>query len=150
MREADGGRGEPAAAGPVVAETRRDVSPSCDGGPGPLLLVVDDEEVVRRAVCRFLERSGFEVACAADGESAVRVFVERRPRLVLLDVSMPGLGGRGAFEALRATDPSAKVVLLSGHDPDDVVGFEGAAGFLRKPFRIDALVSLVRRCLEAS
>ena len=118
-----------------------------------LVLVIDDEALVREAVTDILEAEGLMVLAAADGESGLAVYRARQRdiRLVLLDLSMPGLSGVDTFHALRQLNPAVSVILSSGYHQDEAthpfVG-QGLTGFLQKPYDVEALVQAIRRHLE--
>jgi PAS domain S-box-containing protein len=117
-------------------------------GRGRRVLVADDEEDVRVFARKVLELAGFAVTVAADGVEAAEAF-GRDPddySLVLLDLTMPRMGGSDAYRALRALRPEVRVVLTSGFAAQEATsGFEGKglAGFVRKPFRADDLLDAV-------
>ncbi|MCU0864612.1 MAG: PAS domain S-box protein [Planctomycetes bacterium] len=118
-------------------------------GRGRAVLVVDDEEDVRVFVRKVLEHHGFAVAVAVDGRDGVRAFTADGAEfdLVLLDLTMPHLSGGDAFRLLRAHRPEVQVVLTSGFAEEEATsGFQGKglAGFLRKPFRAQELLAMVR------
>jgi|GEM_PF-2680670 len=101
------------------------------------ILVVDDEPALRRAARRLLESCGYEVLEAVDGADAVRVFDAERPDVVLLDLVMPVMGGRDCFERIRAVDPDARVIALTGYGPSedlDAMREAGLAGVVPKPY----------------
>lgn len=103
---------------------------------GRKLLIVDDNEAIRRVTRSALERVGHEVLDAEDGESAVELFreVHAAVGLVLLDLSMPGIDGEETLRRLRRIDPDVRVLMMSGYDePVSIAGGEGLA-FLQKPF----------------
>lgn len=113
------------------------------------VLVVDDESSVRDISRRVLSRAGFEVIEAADGASAVKRYAESNGRIkcVLLDMSMPGMGGPETFQAIRALDPTARVVITSGHCESDVHPLfppAALAGFLQKPYDLASLVRVAK------
>jgi len=119
------------------------------------ILVVDDELLVREVAKDILSGCGFEVLTAAEGGEAVACY--RRDgaaiRLVLLDLTMPGMDGREAFHEIRRLDPEAVVLLMSGFGKKHAGAVleeagEDLAGFLHKPFRPDELVRSVREILE--
>ncbi len=118
------------------------------------VLVVDDDETVRTVARMALERVGFTIIEAEDGRAGVTAYKARAAdiRLVLLDLTMPHMGGEEALRELRAMAPDLSVVLMSGYNSQEVttqfVG-HGLAGFLQKPFRIPLLLSTVREILEA-
>lgn len=120
-------------------------------GAKPLVLVVDDEADLRGAYGEILQEEGCEVAMAANGAEALSVLasLKEAPCLILLDLMMPVLDGYGFLARLRAnpTLPPIPVLVVSASEgplPD------GAQGWLRKPFRLDALLAEVTRyCLRA-
>ena len=121
---------------------------------GTVVLVVDDEPLVRRAARTMLERQGVEVLEAADGEQALQIYSENRDRVraVLLDLAMPRMDGQETLRRLRASPSSVPVLLMSGYDEDNVTGGElgrGAAGFLQKPFRAADLARGLERVLAS-
>ncbi len=119
---------------------------------GRVVLVVDDEAVVRKLAKRALERAGFEVLLAADGPTALELFRSHAEavQLVLLDLTMPEMDGEQTFEALKAIDPKVNVVLASGYDEASMTRRSFAAatsGFLAKPFTAKELEDCARRAL---
>lgn len=111
------------------------------GEAGPMrILVVDDEDVVLTMMRRSLEKAGYEILTARDGGEAVEVFRERGPSIsgVVLDLTMPVMGGEETLQALREIEPDLKVLLSSGYGEDEALGqierYEGLA-FIQKPFR---------------
>jgi PAS domain S-box-containing protein len=120
-------------------------------GTGAVLLV-DDDETVRSVAQHMLERSGFTVMTACDGREGVSMFEANRDviSLVLLDLTMPALGGEEAFRAMRSMRPDIRVVLMSGHSSHELAaryGGEGMAGFIQKPFRLEELEVCLRTVL---
>ncbi|MGB8329444.1 MAG: ATP-binding protein, partial [Polyangiales bacterium] len=82
-----------------------------------LILLVDDEDVVRRSAGRVVRQSGHRVIFARSGKEALRIYDETQPRpdLVLMDLNMPGMTGDQAFKALKEMDPQVPVVFVSGY-----------------------------------
>src|SRR5829696_725626 len=101
------------------------------------ILVVDDDEGVRKSVCRLLRSGGYPARAVADGEAGLRAMRAEPPALVLLDVSMPGLCGLGVLRAARgdASLAAVPVVMLTA-DQNPATRCEaerlGARGFLQK------------------
>ncbi len=101
------------------------------------VLLVDDHELVRAGFRRLLEDGEqFEViAEAGSGEQAVQDYVKHQPQVVVMDISMPGIGGVGAIERITARDPHARILVLSVHE-DSVFTTRalqaGALGFIPK------------------
>ena len=117
------------------------------------VLIVDDDETVRVVARRLLERRGFAVVVARDGVEALEVFrrAEHTFVLVLLDLTMPKMGGAATMAELQRIDPDVRVLLTSGYREREVtahfVGME-PAGFVQKPFRAEELYAAVTRALR--
>ena len=112
------------------------------------ILVVDDEEVIRQAARAALAKSGFEVLVAENGQAGVDLFKEQSGRisLVILDLTMPVMGGEQAFDLLRSIKPDVPILLASGYDEIDALARtadKNFAGFLQKPFDVNRLIEAV-------
>jgi hemerythrin-like metal-binding protein len=117
------------------------------------VLVVEDEAPLRATVVEALRFIGFKTLEARDGLEALQVFEGNREqvRLVLLDLTMPRLDGEEAYRELRGNGLMAPVILTSGFSEQDVRQHfrgRGIAGFLQKPFRLPALVQMIRKIME--
>jgi two-component system nitrogen regulation response regulator NtrX len=115
------------------------------------LLVVDDEPGIRDALKQVLEYEGLDVRTAGSGGEALSVYPEFRPQAVFLDVKMAGLDGLETLTRLRDLDPSAVVVMISGHGTIATAveaTRRGAFDFLEKPLDADRLLVTVRNALE--
>jgi CheY-like chemotaxis protein len=117
------------------------------------LLLVDDEEVIREVGQKQLERLGYQVSLAQNGQEALERFAEQRAAidLVILDMIMPGMGGGETFDRLRAIDPRVKVLLCSGYSLEGQAARimeRGCNGFIQKPFSLDALSNKLRELLD--
>jgi CheY-like chemotaxis protein len=135
---------------------RLEASPAMTGvaGRGELVLVVDDEPVLRGLARSVLERQGFRAEVAADGVEALeRIRQGLQPALVLLDQTMPRLSGRQTLALLREQAPGVAVVLTSGYEPGSGPedGFTGpqADAFLPKPYAPERLGAFVREVLDS-
>ncbi len=116
----------------------------------PVVLVIDDEKHVRSVAKIALEDAGFQVLTAADGAQGVAMFASHADdvRAILLDLLMPDMDGDEAFAALREVRADVPIVLSSGLGEESAVGRfldKGLAGFLKKPYHLDELVTLVQR-----
>jgi len=122
---------------------------------GATVLVVDDDELVRELLADFLAEAGLAVVVAASGAEAVDLYRARPDEfgLVLLDLTMPGIGGEETLRRLRAIDPGVRIVLCSGYSREEATrGFEelNLAGFLQKPCDSALLLEVVRAQLDRS
>jgi two-component system cell cycle sensor histidine kinase/response regulator CckA len=118
------------------------------------ILLVDDEEIIRELGVDILEDRGYRVFSASDGREAVRIYRNRVREidLVILDVMMPGIGGKETCLQLRAINPHVKVLLSSGYSTNGEVGEilkQGVSGFVQKPYREEELAAKVREVLDA-
>jgi len=120
-------------------------------GTGTILLV-DDEEAVRSIAALMLQRLGYTVLQAGDGEEALEIFTAHRQEIrgVVLDVTMPRMDGLTALIRLREMDPTVRVLMSSGFAEADVMDRAAAAGsfaFIQKPYEIRALADLLKKAL---
>jgi EAL domain-containing protein (putative c-di-GMP-specific phosphodiesterase class I)/FixJ family two-component response regulator len=128
-------------------------APGADGQTPDRVLVVDDEDTVRRLFVRVLERAGFEASEAVDGAVALESIASSLPDVVLLDCTMPRLTGLEVVKALRGDPRTATlpVILVTGQGEvdDRVAGLAaGADDFVTKPVHPDELVARVRAQLR--
>jgi PAS domain S-box-containing protein len=121
------------------------------------ILVIDDEQSVRRSMKTILNRLGYEVKLAEDGAEGIRVYEkamkEERPfDLVIMDLTIPGgLGGQKTMEKLKRIDPGAKVIVSSGYSDDPVLSKFQDFGFsevLAKPYKAEDLVEVIHKVLD--
>lgn len=115
------------------------------------ILVVDDETMVMELARDILQRFGYTVLMAHNGEQAMELYRQRSNEIaaILLDMVMPGMDGREVFHGLRTINANAKVIISSGYDSegDDLLNL-GAAGYVQKPYRITELIQVVREAAE--
>ncbi|MGE0432143.1 MAG: ATP-binding protein [Planctomycetota bacterium] len=119
-----------------------------------LVLIVDDNTSARTVCSRMVERLGFSVITCEDGVEAVDAFRQHHEslRLVMLDLTMPRLGGAGAFEQMMAINPRIPVLLCSGYtnqDGDPRFDHPSLKAFVRKPYRIADLARTIEEALSA-
>ncbi len=115
------------------------------------ILVVDDEEGIRKILQQVLSYEGHDVRTASGGGEAFTVFPEFRPELTFLDVKMARMDGLEVLDRLRETDPTALVVMISGHGSIETAveaTRRGAYDFLEKPLDTDRLLLTIRNALQ--
>ncbi|MEV0132925.1 response regulator transcription factor [Dactylosporangium sp. NPDC050688] len=118
---------------------------------GQRVLVVDDDPTVSDVVRRYLEREGFAVELAGDGQQALDAYGTERPDLVVLDLMLPGIDGLEVCRRLREQDRTLPVIMLTalGEESDRVLGLEiGADDYVTKPFSPRELVLRVQSVLR--
>ena len=118
-----------------------------------VILVVDDEEVVRRSTARLLRQAGHQVLEAPGGKEAIQIYLdaERRPDLVILDLDMPHLNGEQTQRVILSIDAQARILFMSGHDDfmrESPANVGRAAAYLRKPCSVGLLLSTVNDALN--
>jgi two-component system CheB/CheR fusion protein len=117
------------------------------------ILLIDDESNVRKVAQKSLQDFGFQVVAAENGKQGIHLFQEHpeKFRLVLLDLTMPEMGGKKTFDEIRKLRPEVPVVLLSGYDEAEMsrrMGGKSVQGFVQKPFTSDWLVESVLDALS--
>ena len=113
------------------------------------ILIVDDHEIVRLGIRRLLEESGFSVEEAESGEAALQMIrTGLRPRVVMMDIQMPGIGGLEATRRLRALAPEQRIIILTvvsdGPLPRAMLR-AGAHGYLTKGCSVDEMTRAIHR-----
>ena len=143
---------------PMIEETTDSLGPSIVSTK-PLegsetVLLVEDEEAVRKLIHAILRNYGYKVLEAANGEEALRIAHEQPPQsiqLMLTDVVMPRMSGRELADCLKSVRPEMKVLYMSGYTSQAVVHhgvLDPATAYIQKPFTSDALASKVRDVLD--
>ncbi|MFQ5614957.1 MAG: response regulator [Anaerolineales bacterium] len=114
------------------------------------ILVVDDEPEIVKLVRAYLERAGFAVVTAAEGQEAMAVFRRERPNLVILDLNLPGMDGLDVCRALRrASDVPIIMLTARIEETDRLIGLElGADDYVVKPFSPREIVARTRAVLR--
>ncbi len=116
------------------------------------ILLVDDHELVRAGFRRLLEDGEFTVVAeASSGEQAVHDYAKYKPEVVVMDISMPGIGGIGAIERIIARDPAARILVLSVHE-DSVFTTRalqaGAKGFIPKRSAPEEMIKAIAQVAQ--
>ena len=119
------------------------------------VIVIDDQEPIRRIVRRALEQAGHEVFDASDGEIGVRLLAQHPADVVISDIFMPGQDGIQTLRQLRKDFPAVKVIVMSGGDSTGLLDLRrdaellGAVKSLPKPFTAREIVEAVKSVLES-
>jgi two-component system cell cycle sensor histidine kinase/response regulator CckA len=142
----------PASRNEVSTGLRKTDAPTADWQGRGTVLLVDDEKALLTLGTSMLSRLGFAVLAAIDGQEALAMYREHMDEiaLVLLDLTMPGMDGEEAFQALRALDPRVRVLMSSGYGEQDLAtrfAGKGLAGFLPKPYTLAELAGRLQVAL---
>jgi CheY-like chemotaxis protein len=135
-----------------VPENGPDVSDEIMEG-GETLLLVDDEETIRKVDKEIIEALGYTVILARGGFEAIEIYSARKNEIdvVILDMIMPDLDGGRTFDTLKEIDPDVKVILSSGYGLNreaEGIMQRGCKAFIQKPFNVHALSKVVREVID--
>lgn len=115
------------------------------------ILLIDDEEMIRRRLEELLIMDGFEVFLAEDGEKGLEMFKKETPGIILVDIKMPGMDGFEVLEEVKKVSPETEVIVISGHgerETSNDVLRRKAFDYITKPINYDELVISIKRALE--
>jgi PAS domain S-box-containing protein len=137
---------------PGLAEVQGVSQPAEELRGSGLVLVVDDEEVVRATARAALARFGYTVLTACDGQEGVEAFRRNRQEigLILLDMTMPVMSGTEALRRMRDIRPDVRVIVSSGFDEQEATrrfAVDGISGFIQKPYTARSLAKAVKKAL---
>lgn len=138
-------------AAPEVPDGQRGGEREPEGNaPGTgTVLVVEDEPEILEQTGEYLRSQGYEVLAASRGEEALLILGARgHVDLVLLDLNMPGMGGRRCLREMLRRDPGLRVIIVSGHSAIGGETLPGTRSFLAKPYRLSELAERIRKVLE--
>ena len=139
---------------PSPGYARSQLLQSGNGDIAATILLVEDEPTIRGLAKLYLERNGFRVIPAVDGEEAIALWQKRDGEidLVLTDLVMPrGVDGHQLVQLLQAEQPDLKAIFVSGYAADSLgneTALDEDTNFLQKPYRLQNLVDMVYGCLE--
>jgi two-component system, cell cycle sensor histidine kinase and response regulator CckA len=145
----------PSAAEPADDEEREEASTIETPQGSATILLAEDEDAVRTVAKLILERQGYTVLAAADGEEAIELFAEHKESIAMLvtDIMMPGLGGMAVAESVVKEKPGIPVLFISGYPDDAAIDKDFSSGdvsFLPKPFTPKELSGAVAEALEGA
>src|SRR5215510_865689 len=113
------------------------------------ILIADDEPAARFGMARALQRDGYEILEAEDGNEALEILRARSPHLVFLDLNMPGLDGKEMLRALEGASFEGEIVVVTANDIVEAA-VEcmrlGAADYITKPFEVERIRAVARQC----
>ena len=137
----------------AISEPSSRLSPPLPHGKETLLLA-EDEPMIRSLILRSLEKGGYTVLTARDGQEALEVFQQHRDTiaLVILDAIMPKLTGKEVYLRIKAASPATKVVFCTGYDPETAQStfiVQERLRLIQKPFDTAGLLHTVREVLDA-
>jgi len=117
----------------------------------PKVLIVDDEEVLRNILARFMNKAGYETLEAKDGKQAIELYKISKPFIVLSDIMMPKMDGLTLLKEIKKIDSRAMVVLMTGYGNEDILLDAlrgGAMNFFKKPFNFQEIIKFVENALK--
>ncbi|HDH50125.1 MAG TPA: response regulator [Nitrospirae bacterium] len=115
-----------------------------------MIMIVDDEAVVRDVLCSFLELKGYKTVAKSNGQSAISYAEKKKPDVVLLDIKMPGMNGIETCSRLKQVLPSSPgtgIIMITGHDSKgnlENAYSSGAIDFVKKPFDLEDVNQRIR------
>jgi len=115
------------------------------------LLIIDDEQGIRKVLSISLASDGYDVLTASTGEEGIEIFKRESPSIVLTDIKMPGMDGITVLKQIKGINPDAEVIMITGHgDMDSAIETLklDASDFLNKPIKDDALFVALKRAKE--
>ncbi|MGD8228079.1 MAG: response regulator, partial [Desulfobacteraceae bacterium] len=115
------------------------------------ILLVDDEEGIRKVLSISLSDSGYHVFTAKSGEEALKIFKEQAPPIVMTDIKMPGMDGIELLQKMKQENPDAEVIMITGHGEMELAIQSlkhEATDFITKPINDDALEIALKRAKE--
>lgn len=136
----------------MIRESGRTHAERPDGRTRPRVLVIDDDDAVCDVLREALTDAGYAVATVPHGAAALELVRHHQPAVILLDLRMPIMDGWSFVDQYRRqARPPASVILLSAlKDVEDSARRIGAAGFIKKPFELDHVLSQIESCIAES
>lgn len=117
----------------------------------PQILIVDDEEKIRKVLTRLLEDEDYRVKSVENGQKAIAILHSYKPDVVLMDQNMPGLNGIDALKTIKEKNPNLTVIIITAHGEVSLAVDaikKGAYDYLEKPFDNDKLLLLIKRAID--
>ena len=117
----------------------------------PQILIVDDEEKIRKVLSRMLEDENYGVKSVENGQKAIAILNSYKPDVIIMDQNMPGLNGIDALETIKEKNPNLTVIIITAHGEVSLAVDaikKGAYDYLEKPFDNDKLLLLIKRAMD--
>ena len=140
-----------------VSESERLLDTAMTGGMpefgAETILLVDDDDRIRDLAREIIEMWGYKVLSASSGEEALKTFAAHRGEisLIILDLIMPGMGGKRCLEEILRIDPDSRVLLASGYSSNGFTPYDtgtGPRGFISKPYNSKDMLAAIRKVLD--
>ena len=116
------------------------------------ILIIDDDDQLRKSFCKLLSEEGYTAEGAASGEAGIEIVQNQSPDLVIVDVRLPGMNGLETFEAIHALEPKLPVIIMTAYGTTETAIQAtkiGAFDYILKPFEIPAMLTVIHQALEA-
>ena len=115
------------------------------------ILIADDQELMRTVLVRFIQRAGYDVIAAQNGEEAVELYKLEHPALVISDIKMPKMNGLTLLKEIKRIDPRALIILITGFGSEAILLEAlrgGAINFFKKPFKVEEVIEVVHHAVR--
>ncbi|MDP1676602.1 MAG: response regulator [Bacteroidota bacterium] len=115
------------------------------------VLIIDDDEMMLRALSNFLTEEGFTILTTADGPQGIMIYKKENPDVVILDLGLPSLDGRDVLKQILSYDHNAKIIIATGYGSSQIKEESlknGAFGFFLKPFDAILLMEKIKSALR--
>ena len=116
------------------------------------ILIIDDDDQLRRSFDKLLTQEGYQVSCAASGEAGLKMVPAENPDLVILDMRLPGMNGFETFQAIHKIEPKLPVIIMTAYGTTETAIEAtklGAFDYILKPFDIPEMLTVITKALEA-
>jgi nitrogen regulation protein NR(I) len=116
------------------------------------ILIIDDDDQLRKSFYKLLSEEGYRAQSAASGEAGLELIKKQPPDLVIVDVRLPGMNGLKTFEAIHAIEPKLPVIIMTAYGTTETAieaTKMGAFDYILKPFEIPAMLTVIKQALEA-
>ena len=116
------------------------------------ILIIDDDDQLRKSFEKLLSEEGYTVSSAASGESGLEIIQSRSPDLVIADIRLPGISGLEVYRAIRKLDPKLPVIIMTAYGTTETAieaTKMGAFDYILKPFEVPEMLAVIKQALDA-